>query len=244
MDRAGEWRLLDADEPEPEAASDSLPPKEEPGAASMRWLVAVVGVVVVGLAGIAIWLTMPQPDVRLDVGGRAFQVGPGTRDDVPLASERPAPSAINSTIVVDVQGAVRRPGVHRLTADSRVGDAIHAAGGYGPSVDIAAAAALLNLAERLVDGAKIHVPVLGEPTPPGPPPAGRDDTTVTGALIDINHATADELDTLPGIGEVTAAKIIAEREEMPFASIEELIARDVVGPATMDKIRELITVTP
>ena len=244
MDRAGEWRLLDSDEPSLEAASDSLPPKEEPGAASMRWLVAVVGVVVVGVAGIAIWLTMPQPEVRLDVGGRAFQVGPGISDDVLSGSDRPASSATNSTIVVDVQGAVRRPGVHRLAAESRVGDAVQAAGGYGPSVDIAAAAALLNLAERLVDGAKIHVPVLGEATPPGPPPAGRDDATVTGGLIDINHATADELDTLPGIGEVTAAKIIAAREEMPFASIEDLIGRDVVGPATMDKIRELITVAP
>ena len=244
MDRAGEWRLLDSDEPDPEAASDSVPPKEEPGAASIRWLVAVVAVVVLGVAGIAIWLTMPQPDVRLDVGGRAFQEGPAMSDDVLSGNERPAPSATNSTIVVDVQGAVRRPGVHRLAAESRVGDAVQAAGGYGPSVDIAAAAAQLNLAERLVDGAKIHVPVLGEAAVTGPPPARTSLATATGALIDVNHATAQELDTLPGIGEVTAAKIIAAREEMPFTSIEDLIGRDVVGPSTMDKIRELITVAP
>jgi competence protein ComEA len=146
--------------------------------------------------------------------------------------------------VVDVEGAVQRPGLHRLSSDSRVGDAIEAAGGYSATVDIAAAAAQLNLAERLTDGAKVHVPVLGEVPGEPPRPTGGGEVPAPGGLIDVNKATAEELESLPGIGEVTADKIITAREEAPFVSIEDLVTRSVVGPATMEKIRELIIVAP
>ena len=139
------------------------------------------------------------------------------------------------------------PGLHRLPADSRVGDAIAAAGGYSAQVDIVAAAALLDLAERLVDGAKVHVPARGEVTaaiPGGAAPIGASAPGPGGGLIDVNHASAEELDTLPGIGPVTAEKIISARTEAPFASVDDLLARSVVGPSTMDKIRDLITVQP
>ena len=146
-------------------------------------------------------------------------------------------------IVVDVEGAVVSPGVHTLAAGSRVADAIAAAGGYSPQVDIAAASAALNLAARVEDGQKIHVPARGEgQTLPGAatePPAGGG-----GGPIDINHASSTELESLPGIGPVTAAKIIAAREEQPFATVDELDERDVVGPSTLEQIRDLITVTP
>ncbi len=249
MDRAGEWRLVDSDEPDDEAVESSAPAVEESAAGSTRWLVAAVVALVVGVAGGAIWLTLPQPDVRLDVGGRAFQIGSAGSAEPPAETDGPAANATPSTIVVDIEGAVARPGLHRIAAASRVGDAIQAAGGYSPAVDIRAAAAQLNLAALLDDGAKIHVPALGDgglpsaPSVPGSPADGTSNSTGTGGLIDVNRASAQELETLPGIGEVTAAKIIAAREEMPFGSIEELLGRQVVGPATMDKIRALIAVT-
>jgi competence protein ComEA len=145
-----------------------------------------------------------------------------------------------------------QPGVHKLEAGSRVGDAIAAAGGYSASADIEAAGTGLNLASKLSDGQQIHVPALGEvivaaPLPGGGPgggPGGAGQSPGSGGLIDINHASADELDTLPGIGPVTAAKIIDARTQAPFATVDELQSRGVVGQSTFDKLRDLITITP
>jgi competence protein ComEA len=148
-------------------------------------------------------------------------------------------------LVVDVQGAVARAGVHTLPAGSRVADAIAAAGGYAASVDIAAASRQLNLAEKLVDGAQIRVPMLGDEPQAGTPTTPSElGSGSGGALIDLNSATAEELDTLPGIGPVTAAKIIDARSEAPFAAVDELLARGVVGASTFDKIKDLVTVAP
>lgn len=236
MDRVGEWRLIDSEEPAegdepPSTANDGEPPGLD------KRLLAVVGAVVLGVAGVAIWLTLPQPSVEVNLTGVVAQ--PSVEID-----ESPAASvALTTEILVDVQGAVTNPGLHRLPLDSRVGDAIVAAGGYAPSVDIAAAAHQLNLAEHLADGAKVNVPALGDApiaqAPTNAPDAGPVDV---GGPINVNTASLDELDTLPGIGPVTADKIITAREEAPFATVDDLLARGVVGPSTMDKIRELISV--
>jgi competence protein ComEA len=151
-----------------------------------------------------------------------------------------------SDIVVDVGGAVARPGVYHLPSGARIADAISAAGGYGPRVDADRADRELNLAAIIYDGDQIHVPVRGE-TGGGETSAsdgGSTDGPSAGHLIDLNRASAEELDTLPGIGPVTAAKIIAAREERPFASVDDLATRKVVGPATLTKIRALVTTGP
>jgi competence protein ComEA len=233
VERVGEWRLIEPEEP---AAKPAATTEKPAGANGLRVIAAGVAALVLGAAGVAIWLTQPTGGVALESDGVA--VLPSGRLPATLAeAATPEPA-----IVVDVEGAVANPGVHSLAAGSRVADAIAAAGGYSTQVDIAAAAAALNLAERVQDGQKIHVPARGEgPILPGaatsPPPG-------SGGLIDINHASSEELESLPGIGPVTAGKIIAAREVQPFATIDELDTRDVVGPSTLEQIRDLITVTP
>jgi competence protein ComEA len=145
-------------------------------------------------------------------------------------------------LLVEVEGAVIRPGVYRLPSGSRVGDAVAAAGGYSPRVDAAAAERDVNLAARLADGERVLVPTRDGPKGDG---GSRDPVPTSDAgprPVDLNRATESELDTLPGIGPVTAAKIVAAREEQPFTAVAELLARKVVGKATFEKIRDLVSV--
>ena len=175
---------------------------------------------------------------------------------MPGASPAAAPGAVAGTadaslLVIDVAGAVRRPGVYRLPDGSRVVDAIAAAGGYGPRVD-ADAAGRLNLAAPLRDGEQVRIPSRDDPpseraTTPAAAGGGSATTGSGGAArgpVNLNTASADELDTLPGIGPVTAAKIIAAREEAPFTTVGDLRSRGVVGEATFRKLEGLVTVGP
>ena len=172
-----------------------------------------------------------------------------------------AGGAAASAIVVDVEGGVARPGLVRLAAGSRVADAIAAAGGYAPSVDVARAASELNLAARVADGERVRIPALGDPqtilspaadaagTPDGVTAGGATGGAigpagVSGGLVDINRATAEQLDTLPGIGPATAGKILDARAAAPFTRTSDLRDRKVVSAATYAKIEGLITVGP
>jgi competence protein ComEA len=246
MDRFGEWRPIapagddgDGDPPpaQPVKAAEAID-GPDPNALSMR-VFGLLGAGVVAVVGAAIWMTTPANDSasRVDIKAAAGYFSIAS----PVSA---AVAASPDGLVVDIEGAVADPGLHRLHSGSRVGDAIEAAGGYSMQVDIGAATTALNLAALLSDGQKIHVPARGESVP------GSDATTSTGSggsgseSININTASSDELDTLPGIGPVTAAKIIAAREQAPFATIDELSSRDVVGPSTLDKIRTLVTVGP
>ena len=152
-----------------------------------------------------------------------------------LALDGTSGEVSGSELFVDVAGAVQEPGLHRLHAGDRVADAISAAGGFAARVDLAAASSTLNLAEPLVDGAKVTVPELGMAT------------AVVGApdddRIDLNVADQAALEALPGIGPVTAGKIMAARSERAFTSVAELLDRDIVGQSVYDDIVDLVRVS-
>jgi len=148
------------------------------------------------------------------------------------------PSSI--TIVVDVEGAVVEPGIRELPAGSRVADAIEAAGGYGVDADLEAATGL-NLALPLSDGQQIRVPRIGEGIAealPSDAPAGGSDA---GGLVNVNTASPEELEALPGIGAVTVQKIVAARQERPFASLQDMVERGVIHTGQLEDITGLAT---
>jgi competence protein ComEA len=138
-------------------------------------------------------------------------------------------------LVVDVEGAVLHPGVIELPAGSRVSDAVAAAGGYSAEADLTTAAAQVNLAAQVRDGQQIVVPLAGAPPASGGTGVGID------GLVDLNTASLDALDALPGIGPVTVQKIVSARAERPFGTLQELITRKVLSNAQLDKIRDLVT---
>ena len=155
----------------------------------------------------------------------------------PVGSGEPAATLVaRGDVVVDVQGAVRKPGVVRLPAGSRVADALRAAGGYAPKADLNAAAGALNLAAVLADGAQVYVPMRGAAAAGGSPPP-----TAGGGLVNLNTATPEELDALPGIGPVTVQKIVAARAEQPFATLDEMVEREVIDRGQLEDIRDLVT---
>lgn len=152
---------------------------------------------------------------------------------VPIAVtvESQAPPTPTPQVVVDVAGAVARPGVVRLPGGTRVADAIAAAGGALPDADLGA----LNRAALLRDGGRVYVPRFGET-----PPAGSTGSAAE-TKIDLNHATAAELESLPGIGPATASRIVRSRERQPFAKVDELQTRGLVTARVLADIRDLLT---
>jgi DNA uptake protein and related DNA-binding proteins len=141
---------------------------------------------------------------------------------------------VSELLVVDVEGAVVHPGIIELPAGSRVADAVAAAGGYSAQADLPAAAAQVNLAAALRDGQQIVVPLIGAT-------AGGSSGSAGGGLVNLNTASPEELDALPGIGPVTVQKVVAARAEQPFASLDELVTRKVMTNSQVDKIRDLVT---
>lgn len=139
-----------------------------------------------------------------------------------------------SEIVIDVEGAVIKPGVYKVASNARMVDALAAAGGLSEDADRDYVQKNINLAGKLTDGLKIYVPRTGEDILSTGAKTGPDESS---AVININSASISDLDTLPGVGDVTAQKIIDGR---PYGSTDELLSKKIVGSATYEKIKDKI----
>jgi competence protein ComEA len=189
-------------------------------------LVGLVVVLAITLGGAGLWYarSLPKP---VEIGAPA-SVGTGA----PVSA---ATSPSGAPLIVDVAGEVRKPGVYEFAEGQRVIDAVNEAGGPTPKADLSS----LNLAAPLTDGTQVLVPssagAAGVSGVPG--------TTTGTGLINVNTASASELETLSGIGEVLAAEIVNYRTEHgPFASVDDLDEVSGIGPATLEDIRDQVTV--
>jgi competence protein ComEA len=161
-----------------------------------------------------------------------------------VASPRPAaadPAAVASpsgrVLVVDVVGAVRRPGLYRLHQGARIADAIARAGG----ATSLAQPELVNLAAPLADGEHVLMPRRASPGSAAVGAPATASTPSPSAPVDLNTATAEQLDALPGVGPATAEKIIAFRQAHgPFTSVDQLDAISGIGPAKIADLRDLV----
>jgi competence protein ComEA len=169
-------------------------------------------------------------------GGGASRPAAGGLAREASAASRPSAAG---TVTVHVVGAVRRPGVYVLPRGSRTADAVTAAGGLLGNADQAA----VNLARVVADGEQIAVPAQGAGGTIG---SGGSAGTVRGApagKVDLNTATAEQLDALPGVGPSTAAKIVADRTANgPFRTVEDLLRVPGIGPKKLDALKDLVTV--
>ncbi|MEV4714955.1 helix-hairpin-helix domain-containing protein [Micromonospora sp. NPDC049374] len=229
-------RELTADEVSPRPLL-SGPGAFDPGRRGVRAL-AAVAVLVVLSAGLWAWRSRPQVEPVVAATGTA-----GTPDPSVTADDEPA--APTGELVVAVAGKVRRPGLVRLAAGARVADAVDAAGGALPGVDVA----MLNPARRVSDGELILVGVPAPTVAPGVPPSGTlpgsgsGGEPGTGGRVNLNTATSAQLETLPGVGPVLAKRIIEHRDQHGgFRSVGDLRQVNGIGDARYEQLKDLVTV--
>ena len=240
------WRVFDAPgapgpggQTEPGTSAPGAPGSSTTATNQRLALAGVLGAVAIGGLALVIAVSGPAGEI-VD--------GPSVVAGVSGAARSGDPGSAAGEIVVDVTGAVVEPGVYRLAIGSRVGDAIAVAGGFSPRVDVERVGAELNLAAMLADGAQIRVPSRDDPGPvggsggSGGSQGGGGGGGSAGQLVNLNTASQSELESLPGIGPVTAVKIIDSRAGSPFSKVEELRERGLVGEKTFESIRALVSV--
>lgn len=257
-------RAYDHDDDEPVEQleeADQRPAPAEVSAGFGRWPgftrshLAVIGVLVLLAVLLGGWAVLRAKPMPLPVAA-APRADPAPVSASPAGSPGSSPAATAASsrasprIVVHVLGAVRRPGLVELPSAARVQDAIEAAGGLRSTARLGD----LNLAQPLTDGQQLVVGEAGDPSVlrggsqasagSSAGPGGSTGTgTAPGELVDLNAATVAQLDTLPGVGPVTAAKIVAWREEHGrFTRVEELQEVSGVGPKTYAEIAPLCRV--
>ena len=169
----------------------------------------------------------------LFVGSKLLARPPaGAAPAPPLAP--PTETAAATRLVVDVVGAVRRPGLYRLEQGARIADAVARAGGATRKAQLAS----INLAAPLADGEQVVVPTSGPSPAAGNASAAG---TATSGPVHLSTATLEQLDSLPGIGPVTAQKILDYRQKHgAFTSVDELDAVSGIGPARLDQLKDLV----
>jgi competence protein ComEA len=215
------------------------------GAGRQGAAVALVVLLALGGAGL-LWLrggAQPAGAAPDPGGGGAAAVDGGPGATLPTVAPGGQPAGTGgATVAVHVAGRVRHPGVVELPAGSRVMDAITAAGGVTAGADLDA----VNLARKLVDGEQIRVAARGEHLPPAAAASGQglpgQGAADPGAPVDLNTASAEQLDALPGVGQVTVARIIAYRQAHPFRTVEELRQVDGIGERRFAQLKDLVTV--
>jgi competence protein ComEA len=202
----------------------------DPGRRGVKAL-AAVAVLVVLAAGFLAWRSRPRAepvaaDLPAPAASAASAAVPG----------QPAPTATGGEIVVAVAGKVRRPGLVRLPPGSRVADAIEAAGGVLPGTDLAT----VNLARKVADGELI---VVGAPAPAAPAAVGSAGPDGSGGKVNLNTATLAQLDSLPGVGQVLAQRILDYRTSHGgFRSVSDLRQVDGIGDSRFEQLKDLVTV--
>jgi competence protein ComEA len=202
-----------------------------PGERERRGAYAMAGLVVAVAVVTAVWVFADRPHAAGPAQAGATPTIPTTT--TPATSAAAHVLASPAVVVVDVAGKVRRPGIYRLPTGSRVDDAVRAAGGALPGVDLAT----VNLAAVLSDGQQIAVGVASAPTP-----TSRQTSGAPAGPISLNSATLEQLETLPGVGPVLAQNIIDWRTERgSFASIDELAQVPGIGDAKFASLRSLVT---
>lgn len=207
------------------AATRADRPPARPARRRVRWSVrprtaGAVVVVLVAVAAVVLWRVWPAGPLDAGEAGVVVSLADPA---VPSATA----TAGGAVLVVHVVGEVRSPGVVRLPDGARVTDAIEAAGGPTRDADLAG----VNLARLVADGEQVVVPAPGSAAEAGT------------AALDLNAATDEELDALPGIGPVLAARIVAWRSEHGrFSTVEELAEVSGIGPALLSGLRELVRV--
>lgn len=259
---AGEPSVGADPDPDDDAADTSLSRwlPDDGGGGAPSWVAAIradpgrAGVVALGVIGLIAVLvtifTLARDDEPRIVSANLPPVQPVSSTDTAAVGPSPAPEA---SAVVSVVGLVRTPGLVTLRPGARIADALEAAGGVLDGADMTG----LNMARRVTDGEQI---VVGIGSPPGTPPAMGSSistppgdasspagpaapTPAPGAPVDLNAATIEQLDALPGVGPVTASAIVAWRSANGrFASVEQLGEVDGIGPARLEKLRDLVHV--
>ncbi|WP_442929916.1 helix-hairpin-helix domain-containing protein [Micromonospora sp. WMMC241] len=210
----------------------------DPGRRGVRALAAVAALVVL-VAAVWAWRSRPTAEPVRPVAP-AGEAPAGAATQAAGVVTEAAPAASTGQVVVAVAGKVRRPGLVRLPAGARLADAVEAAGGALPGVDVA----LLNPARKVTDGELILVGVTAPPGPvaPGPAAGGAPGGPAAGP-VNLNTATLAQLDALPGVGPVLAQRILDHREQHGgFRSVSDLRQVEGIGDARYEQLKELVTV--